>query len=196
MFFPYISKHLWTQNLLGSNTYQVTEYMRCHKQAPGVLDWNVSNRPQRWRPILPLDWKQSSRELMMVKWGQTTETSTEGGRQVKEGGKGCREANVITLSLVHCCLLNDLIWSRRHTWGKAHPSQVLQNSSLVLVPLFILPFSPFSLIPTSPSFQGSLSPSPPICPALPVCVTIFDSSLSILKLYTALSITKVPEEHM
>lgn len=121
--------------------------MQCHKQAPRVLDWNMSNSPRRWRPILPLDWKQSSRELMMVKWGQTTETSTEGGRQGKEGGKGCREANVITLSLVHCCLLSDLIWSRRHTWGKAHPSQVLQNSSLlVLVALSILPFPPFSVL--------------------------------------------------
>lgn len=30
-------------------------------------------------------------------------------------GREEREANVITLSLVHCCLLSDLIWSRRHT---------------------------------------------------------------------------------
>lgn len=52
-----------------------------------------------------------------------TETLAERGRQggrERERGAGedggvRREANVITLSLVHCCLLSDLIWSRRHT---------------------------------------------------------------------------------
>lgn len=139
------------------------------KQAPRVHDWNVSNISQRWRPILPPDWEQSSRELMIVKWGQTAET--EGGRQREEGG--CEGAKVITLSLVHCCLLSDLIWSRRHTWAKAHPSQVLQDPSIACSPLpsihpsfhsyLSLSFSPN---PTFHFFQGSLSLSPPICPDL------------------------------
>lgn len=52
-------------------------------------------------------------------------------------------AKVITLSLVHCCLLSDLIWSRRHTWAKPHPSQVLQGP-----PSSILPFLSVSLSPS------------------------------------------------
>lgn len=68
---------------------------------------------------------------MIVKWEQPRESPTEGGRQGKEGSVRKREeVNVITLSLVHCCLLSDLIWSRRHTWAKAHPSQVLQDPSV------------------------------------------------------------------
>ena len=129
------------------------------KRAPRVHDWNVSNIIQRWRPILPADWEPSSSELMIVTWGQTAEAQTEGGRH-REGGR--EGAKVITLSLVHCCLLSDLIWSRRHTWAKAHPSQVLQDPSFACA---LLP----SIHPSIPiflrlalSFQGSLRPSPSI----------------------------------
>lgn len=61
-------------------------------------------------------------------------------------------AKVITLSLVHCCLLSDLIWSHRHTWAKAHPSQVLQDPAIARsvlpsihpsIPIFLCPPLPF-----------------------------------------------------
>lgn len=79
---------------------------------------------------------------MIVKWEQT---QTEGGRRRQEGGG--QGAKVITLSLVHCCLLSDLIWSRRHTWAKPHPSQVRRDPSITrsLLPS-ILPFWFFSVL--------------------------------------------------
>lgn len=135
-------------------------------------------------------WEQSSREPMMVKrgqrdshWGRETE---RGGRGEWEGGRG---GDVITLSLVHCCLLSDLIWSRRHTWAKAHPSQVLQtppcfcsflcrhpsvpSSSPLCSPLFLF-HSPLSQSLTaclSRSVVGVLSLHPTRSDSFAVCLS-------------------------
>lgn len=57
----------------------------------------------------------------------------------------------ITLSPVHCCLLSDLIWSLRHTWAKAHPSQVPTARSSVSASLLACVHS------SSPNFIRPLS---------------------------------------
>lgn len=83
---------------LSSHWVKVSDVI---KQAPRVHDWNVSNITQGWRPILPPDWEQSSSELMIVKWGQTAETQTEGGRQREEGGSEASESdNLVSRSLL------------------------------------------------------------------------------------------------
>lgn len=136
------------------------------KQTPRVHDWNVSNNTPKRRPALHADRQATGGELMIVKWGQTTETQAEGGRQRRDGGEGGKQgAKVITLSLVHCCLLSDLIWSRRHTWAKAHPSQVLQDPFIAPLPSIhpsTAPFPRLSLLLLfsfkAPSIAHHLSP--------------------------------------
>ena len=142
---------LWTAVLIKS----LSEDKWCHERGS----------QSAWLKYVQHYWEQSSRELMIVKWGQTAGTRAEGGRQREEGVK------VITLSLVHCCLLSDLIWSRRHTWAEAHPSQVLQDPSITRsllpsihpsIPIFLRPslsfppFSSYKVLSLSPPIRSDL----------------------------------------
>lgn len=97
---------------------------------------------------------------------------------VVEGG------DVITLSLVHCCLLSDLIWLRRHTWAKAHSSQVLQSPSLLaLFSPSILPSLSLSVLLPPFLWLSSISrlsqSAPPVFSDVSLHLTLFDSALSL-----------------
>lgn len=69
------------------------------KQTPRVHDWNVSNNTLKRRPALHVDRQATGGEL---KWGQTTESRAEGGRQGwrGEGEGGSESDNLVSRSLL------------------------------------------------------------------------------------------------
>lgn len=149
------------------------------KQVPGEHDWNVSNSSQRWRPILPPDWEQRADDSEV----KTDCRDSDWGWQTERGG------NEITLSLIHCCLLSDLIWPCRHTWAKSHPSQVLWKPSLLtLSSSFILSSLSFSMV-DHPSYHPFISrlfqshhPSTSLFRFIPLSLLLHNTVLSF-KIY-------------